>query len=593
MVMTRVSAGTLLRYAVGLALLTGLMQNGARVAALSLGHHWDHGIHAWWMAPLGDLILFASLALLVLLVGGAVPSVRRPILVFPVMLFPAFLTPLMLVPRVHFVTKLLLAAGLAVQVGRVLALRPVREDRLTSAGAFLLVVTVAISAGVLGWSAITNWRNADTDVVPSPGAPNVLILLWDTVRASSLSLYGYRLPTTVHLDSFARSGVIFDRAISTASYTLPSHASIFTGRPAHELSTNWRIPLDDAQPTLAERMKAAGYRTAAFSANRIYVTRGWGLGRGFDVFDEHRLGVQQVFRSSTLLRSIVTSAAVRRLLGFNDDLARVRAPANAKALLRWLRRGDASRPYFAFVNFMDAHGPHLPPPPYDTLFRQPNDGSDRRAIRRLARREMNLLPLEDAMRLQASYEGAIAGLDAAVRRLLDEMDQRGLLQNTLVIVTSDHGEEWGEHGLFDHGNSLYYRSINVPLVMVYPGRIPPGKRVGHVVSLSDIPATVLDLAGVSPSLPGHSVRNLWENPGQVDSAVALSFIGGDARLPKFARSRNGNLWSAVDRTTQVIRNPDGSFEAFDLTNGAQGDSALASLTGSAEMLVRRLGSVRR
>lgn len=593
MVTTRVSAGMLLRHAVFLALFTGLTQNAARVAAMSLGRQWDHGIHAWWMTPLGDFILFGSVVLLILLVGIAVRAVRRPGIVLPVILFPAVLTPLMLVPRIHLVAKVVLAAGIAVQAGRVLSLRSERENRFAAIGVFFLVVTFAISAGVLGWSMITERRAARSSVVPPPAAPNVLILLLDTVRASSLSLYGYRLPTTVHLDSFARSGVVFDRAISTASYTLPSHASIFTGRRAHELTTNWRTPLDETVPTLAEHMKAAGYRTAAFSANRTYVTRGWGLGRGFDVFDEHRLGVQQVFRSSTLLRSIVTSEPVRRLFAFDDDLARVHAPDNARALLAWLQRGGGSRPYFAFVNFMDAHGPYLPPAPYDSIFGAPNDRADRRSIRRLARRELDDLPPADARRLQASYDGAIAGLDADLGRLLHEMDQRGLLRNTVVIVTSDHGEEWGEHGLFGHGNSLYYRSINVPLVMVYPGRVPPGARVAGVVSLVDIPATVLDLAGLTPTLPGRSLRSHWENPDQVDTAVVFSFIGGDPRLPEFARSRNGDLWSAVDRNNQVIQNPDGSFEAFDLTNDAQGDSALTTLTGNAERLARRLGSVRR
>jgi arylsulfatase A-like enzyme len=592
MVNQRVGAGTLLRYAVGFALLTGLIQNAARVTALVLGRHWDHGIHAWWMTPLGDFMLLASLVLLVLLVGVAVPFIRRAGVVFPVILFPVVLTPLMLVPRIHPGAKVILAAGIATVAGRALAARWARGDRFAHVGWFFLAVSVTTSVGVLGWSAVVERRAARSDVTPPPGAPNVLILLWDTVRASSLSLHGYRLPTTVHLDSFARSGVVFDRAIATASYTLPSHASIFTGRQAHELTANWRTPLDGTVPTLAETLKAAGYRTAAFSANRTYVTRGWGLGRGFDVFDEHRLGVQQVLRSSTLVRLIVTSEPVRRLLGFDDDLARVHAPDNARALLRWLARGNDARPYFAFVNFMDAHGPYLPPAPYDSIY-STADSTDQRLLRRLARQEMDNLPVPQAMRLQASYDGAIAGLDAAVGRLLAEMDQRGLLRNTVVVVTSDHGEEWGEHGVFGHGNSLYYRSINVPLVMVYPDRIPAGERVSGIVSLRDIPATLLDLAGLAPALPGRSLRSLWENPGQPDSAVAFSFIGGDPRLPRFARSRNGDLWSVVDSANQVIRNPDGSLEAFDVTAGSQGDSALKSLTENAEALARRLGSVRR
>jgi arylsulfatase A-like enzyme len=550
-------------------LLTGLGQNLARSLATLAGRNWDHGIHVWWMAPAGDALVYAAVLAVFLLIWAAVPGWRSPRLAASVLLFPATLTATLLVPGLHVIARLALATGIAYQGGALVARHAGTTAIMGRTLGVLGTATAGLAAGALLWSHYT--RRPPPRTAADPGAPNVLVLLWDTARASSLSLYGEAESTTPNLERLASGGVTFDRAIATASYTLPSHASLFTGRWAHELSASWRVPLSDDPPTLAETLQQLGYRTAAFSANRIYVTRSWGLARGFDRFEEHRLGFEQTVRSSTLARAIATSTFVRDLLRFDNDLARVHAADNARMLLEWLDATDPNQPYLAFVNYMEAHGPYLPSAPYDTLFGW-YDGRDedaRRAARRIARREADAMPPEDAATLLPAYKGALAELDAAVAALLDDLERRGALRNTLVIVTADHGEEFGEHGIFGHGNSLYLESLRVPLVFWYPARLPAARRVGATPRVRDIAATNLDVIGAPPSLPGHSLRRLWEH-AQPDTAVALSLIRRHSGLPPSSLSRTGDVSSVVGESLQVIRNADGGLEVFDLTANVHG-----------------------
>jgi arylsulfatase A-like enzyme len=419
-------------------------------------------------------------------------------------------------------------------------------------------------------------------------APNILLLVWDTVRASSLDLYGYELETAPLLTQFAREGIVFDRAFSTASYTLPSHASLFTGRWAQELTTSWRVPLNSAPTTLAEVLRSAGYRTGGFSANRIYVTREFGLGRGFMHFEEHRLGFQQVVRSSTLLRAIAMSELVRGLLSFHDDLARVHAKDNHMALARWLER-DRDRPYFAFVNFMEAHTPYLPDPPYAHRFgwyREGTSPEERRQVEALAHREPGAISRAAALHAKRAYEASIAQLDAAVAAMLQDLTSRHLLENTLVIVTADHGEEFHEHGFFGHGNTLYAQSIQVPLVMVFPGADSIRRRLSSTVSLRDVPATILDLVGLADGFQVHRCGRSGKRPPSPPGHPAFSEIRYDPRLPANSPAVLGDLASVVDDSLQIIRRNDGAIEVFNLAADRWGN-----VPGDTERSLSRLRSL--
>jgi arylsulfatase A-like enzyme len=213
---------------------------------------------------------------------------------------------------------------------------------------------------------------------------------------------------------------------------------------------------------------------------------------------------------------------------------------------------------------MEAHTPYQPSTPFARRFGWIPDSASNAEIRRLrtiGRLEPEEKPVKEALHAQRAYEGAIAELDAEVGAMLEDLRARGLLENTLVVITADHGEEFGEHGVFGHGNSLYYQSLHVPLVMVMPGKLPAGRRVGTAVSLRDIPATIADLATLGTTFPGASMRTLWEQTS-TPWHVALSEIRHEPDLIEASRARLGDLASAVDDSAQVIRNPDGTWETF-------------------------------
>lgn len=555
-----------LALAVSLALASGLLQNVARVAGrIASGRPLDHGVHAWWTTPLGDALLLVPLALLLIVLGARFDRTRTAGVQATVLSFPVVLTVLLLAPRLHPVAQYLLALGIAMHVG-LWAPRIDLQRHLPRLAKALLGLTLFVAGPMALWPPIREGMDRRA-LRPAPaGAPNVLLLVWDTARAASLDLYGYGTVTAPVLARLASQGVVFDRAFATSSYTLPSHSTLFTGRWAHELSSDWAVPLDDTPRTLAEVLKASGYRTGAFSANRHYVTREFGLGRGFMHFEEYRIGFQQVIRSSTLARKIATSRMVRDLFSFDDDLARVHAEDHHRALLDWIG-SDPQRPFFAFVNFMEAHSPYLPRPAFAQRFGWYDESAspaERRRIQATARVEPEQLPREDALHAQRAYDASIAQLDDAMGSMLDDFRARGLLENTVVIVTADHGEEFGEHGIFGHGNSLYVPSTQVPLVMVKPGTIPSTRRVSAAVSIRDLPATILDLAGVKHELPGESLRSLWESPGLRRAYPALSELRYNSRLPVTSLASKGSLASAVDEAMQVIRSGAGRFEAFDL-----------------------------
>ena len=335
-----------------------------------------------------------------------------------------------------------------------------------------------------------------------PGASSkVLVLIWDTARAANMSLYGYARPTTPNVERFAAGGTVFDRAFATASWSLPSHASIFTGRYPHELSTGYRKPLDGVHDTIGEAMAEAGYATGGFTANLFYGSPDYGIGRGFATYDARPPMDPSVIALGWYNAQKVYEWGLLRG-GSHERLQRRRASHVNAAFFRWVeRRGD--RPFFAVLNHFDAHQPYAPPPPFNTAFSTAEQ-------RYWFDEDHHAFAASDLRDFQDTYDSAIHYLDDQFQRLLDGLAQRGLLDNTIVILTSDHGEEFGEHGaaLVGHMKSLYSGVLHVPLVVVAPGRVAAGVRRQDVVSIRDIPATVLDLAGVpnTKSFPGTSLR---------------------------------------------------------------------------------------
>jgi arylsulfatase A-like enzyme len=557
-------------------LLTAWGENALRVVAkVAFGQPMNYDIPMWWMTPAADVVLVVAVTGVAFVLTRWLPAAWRERTILAVPLFVAWFTALLYVPRVHIGAQAALAAGLAVQGARLLGRR--REwVRRRSPRALLIatLVTAATAIGTLSYRVVEERRAEGALVQPRPDAMNVLLLIWDTVRARNLSLYGYERPTTPGLEALARESVVFDRAIATAPYTLPSHASLFTGRWAHELSTDWRVPLNAEPRTLAEVLRGAGYRTAGFAANRFYVTRAYGLNRGFIRFEEVRHLLSETIRHSLAFRLIATHDAVRRLFRFETDLGRPRAAMLYGAVTRWIAEGKDNRPYFAFVNVMDGHAPFLPRAPYDTLFgwySASTPSEERQRLRYMAHENPASLPVEEAKRLERAYDGAIAALDAMTTSFIDTLRQRGLLDRTMVIISADHGEEFGEQGVFGHGNSLYFPSLHVPLIVWAPGRVPAGVRVPATVSLRDLPATILDLLQLRPDLPGRSLASLWRgDTALVNEAGALAEVRYDRSLPPSVPASAGGLKAFVTDSLQLIRSGRGDERIFDVTTDLTG-----------------------
>ncbi len=560
--MTRPS---LLRWALWFALVAGLGQGAAiEVARIATNRLIWATPDVIWLAPLANAIVLtiAALALQVLTRG------RKPASVFAIasciFLFLSLIGPLLRVPRLHPYAVILLAAGLAVQGARMIRERLDSMDWLVRRTLpILLVLCIALGLGVRLKKELGARRAEAALPAATAGAPNVILIVLDTVRAQNLGLYGYQRATTPRLEEFARTGVVFERAFSTAPWTLPSHASFFTGRYPHDLTADWLTPLDDAEPTLAEALSSRGYVTVGFAANLIYATAESGLNRGFVRYKDFPLSAKLLIRESWLTRAL--ARPLHSILGdFNSMVRKPASDVNAE-FTHWLA-SRPDRPFFAFLNYFDAHEPYLPPPPFDTRFR-PQGG------KAYLNKEPETWSPEEVQQAYDAYDGTLAYLDDQVGGLLATLKTQGLLQNTLVVVTSDHGEQFGEHGLYDHGNSLYRPLLQVPLVVSFPEQVPAGVRISEPVSLINLSATILDLAKASrgdPTIPGQSLADHWRSPARPEKEEPLlAEVSKTINTLAWMPASKGDMKSVVVSGMHYIRNGDGREELYNLTDIAE------------------------
>jgi arylsulfatase A-like enzyme len=319
-------------------------------------------------------------------------------------------------------------------------------------------------------------------------APNVLLIVVDTLRADRLSCQGYPLPTTPHIDSLAARGIRFANVSSTSGWTLPAHASLFTGLfPIEHRATQEHTVLDDGPATLAGLLRARGYVSFAVSANPVVSIQS-GLARGFDEFAE-------------------TWRQPHPAGGAPEGHPNVRAARRFLAAAR-------ERPFFLFVNYVEAHAPYDPPKRHRARFLgdTPDSASLVRA-RALGPVEFYLqraaLTEREHQTLSGLYDGEVAYADELVGALLAELERAGRVHETVVIVTSDHGENLGDHGHLRHVFSLDESVVRVPLVVA----LPDGSRAGEVreepASLVDLFATVLARAA-APLPAGRTGRDLLD-----------------------------------------------------------------------------------
>jgi arylsulfatase A-like enzyme len=465
----------------------------------------------------------------------------------------------------------LLSLGVCLQLRRFTAAKPERAERLAVRaglylGAFLILVGGA-SAAARAWAA----RRAELSLpAAAPAAPNVLLIILDTVRGLSMSVYGYQRPTTPELERLASRGVVFERAVATAPWTGPSHAGMLTGRWANQVSTRRPAVLDPGIPTLTEVLRDRGYRTGGFIANARYVGAETGLARGATRWDDWPISVGAALATTWLGNAVFhRDSPIARLLGAREYLGRRRAPEISGAFLEWAA-GRGHRPFFAVLNYMDAHDPYLPPEAFARRFAP----EERRSLGDRFRARLFGAPGRDSPeaarrrwleRHQGLYDASVAYLDREMGRLFGALDARGLLDNALVILTSDHGEEFDEHGVVGHTKSLYWTSVHVPLMLWFPGRAPGGARVRQTVSLRSIPNTVLDLLGIPGQgrFPGVSLADLWRDSAAAQDTV-LTELQRPGDEPPHAPVAKGDMRSVLIGPRHYILNGDGSEEIYDI-----------------------------
>lgn len=349
--------------------------------------------------------------------------------------------------------------------------------------------------------------------------PNVVCVVLDSARAGNCSTYGYSRPTTPHLDRLAAEGAVYEEAISVGCWTLPVHASLFTGLYSlrHGVTIS-RHALSADVPTLAQQMTALGYRTASFS-NNAYISDATGLTRGFEHVDDvwrvtNPRGVSLPRLSERIKRLERRGPLLRPLVGLLRRAKRARTILKAwrsrkdsgasytnQRIREWLRGSADDRPFFIFVNYMEAHEPYLPPYPYNRRFIS-GRFSPWRVVRTTGRRDEILSGEgkrrdEDVEILRGMYDGTLRYADEKVAELTAILTEAGHLDSTFLAVTSDHGDAFGEHGHLGHRLTLYEELLRVPLVVRYPPRIPAGTRVDRPVHIADLHPTILEIAGAS------------------------------------------------------------------------------------------------
>jgi arylsulfatase A-like enzyme len=412
--------------------------------------------------------------------------------------------------RLPWMAAILLAWGFAAGLRALLLRRP-----LAAVGA-----TLAIAAGwlaVLLRMAPAAPIAAESAAQAHPGAPNVLWVIFDTVRADHLPTGGYERDTAPNLAKLAEQGAVFERAYSTGSWTVPAHASMFTGTwLSRHRCHDGRTYLDDRLPTASEAMATAGYDTGLFTSNP-WLDRSTGLARGFQ-------RVESAWQVSNYFDWFPALLPFARW--FVPDKGAIAA---TDGFVRWLDERD-ERPFFAVVNYLEAHVPYQEIRPEDLAAFLPDRADRERAVQASDAYQQFLWqapappgPLEDVPDLVALYDGGIRSDDRELGRLLDALRAAGKLDDTLVIVTADHGEAFGESAHWEHGINATEEVVHVPMILVWPGRVPAGARVADPVSLADLLPTALEAAGRSGDVPasveGRSLLPVLSGGGDPDRAV--------------------------------------------------------------------------
>ena len=401
---------------------------------------------------------------------------------------------------------------------------------------FLLTITVIVSSALIFFS----------QAKPPKG---IILISLDTLRADHLSCYGYHRNTSPFIDAFAKESILFEHAVVQSQWTLPSHMSIMTSLyPSSHGVTKTGESLADKHITLAELLQKGGFKTAAF-VDGGYMNSSFGFNQGFDIYDDSRRG------------------------GIKLILPKV---------IKWLGENKAD-PFFLFIHCYDIHHPYDPPAPYDSMFHDFTYTGDLfpNSETMLAAQWKGLkVNDEDLRHFIALYDGCIRYTDDKIGEFLSHLKDSGLDDQTLVIITSDHGEEFKEHGRLGHGQLYYRPNLHVPLILRIPNFLKKGIRINELVQSIDLLPTILEIAGLPahPNVQGRSLlplmkrnktfvnRSLWKilRPFQKDAPVSL------------AMEPRKDIYSIITEDYQLLHSlKSNSVKLFNLANDPLGKSNIA------------------
>ncbi|MBV8842597.1 MAG: sulfatase-like hydrolase/transferase [Bryobacterales bacterium] len=435
-------------------------------------------------------------------------------------------------------------------------------------------ITASVVFGAL--ASVSEIRGTSSNLPDSPsassGQPNILLITLDTVRADHLSVYGYERDTTPNLREFARGATVYAHAVATSDFTLPAHASMFTGLyPAWHGARYSRTSKPGLQPlaprhtTLAEVLRSHGYWTAESAANYAFLGPWTGLTKGFGVSDWTR--PVQHGRSDDrfyLLPHVLDLPGINSTFFERNYRKATDITASGQKLLARAKANE--KPFFLFLNYMDAHSPYVPGPPFENRFAEnsapaPSVARNERRLDILSYQvnsgRRTLRPRE-ALFLMSHYDEGIAAEDAALGSLFEDLRRLGLFDNTMIVVTSDHGEGFVEHGVLGHRvGSVYETHLHVPLLIKYPKQ-QTAARNDLLVSQVDIMPTILDCAGIPMPVasPGRSVQRLNNMLAHPVFAESL----GVERDTKF----HGWRRAIFDDRMKLIDSPAGAPELYNL-----------------------------
>lgn len=417
-------------------------------------------------------------------------------------------------------------------------------------------------------------------------APNIIVILVDTLRGDRLSFAGHARRTSPRLDALAEESVVYRTAISPGAWTPPSHASIFTGTyPSRHGVDRTRPYLDCALTTLPEYLHGHGYRTYGISSN-FWISAATHYDRGFDVFCQS----WQLFQSRTNpaldrqrrrdpsytppprppLTERLRAAANRLEAGFWRTCCAPIMPVDMGAgrvnrvVQRWVRRWAAEdEPFFAFIHYMEPHLPYRPPTRFARQYLSERELERARAVNQNALKFMGgraPMDADDFELLGRLYDAEISYTDHCVGELVEGLRATGLLDNTLLAFTSDHGENLGDHGLMDHMFSVHESIVRVPLLVRFPGGRPRGEERGVVQTLDIFPTVVavLEDAGRSANGAGPALDAQFQGTPLPPIGAPREYAVSELRqvqppIATLEKRYPGFEWRVYDRSLHALR----------------------------------------